>query len=107
MRMWNINPKYMCRKHLLGEHVEMHMLAGCINKNKSIKGYIDTGLVDTSNINNRHEELSMEIINRGYNHKSPLPHIDIRSTGNICIDNNIIDLSSRCKDCRKLLKEII
>ena len=23
MRMWMVNPKIMCRKHLLGEHVEL------------------------------------------------------------------------------------
>jgi hypothetical protein len=30
MRMWMVPPKVMCRKHLLGEHVEIHMLAGSL-----------------------------------------------------------------------------
>lgn len=38
MRMWNINPRYMCRKHLLGEHVETHMLVGSLRKEKSVQG---------------------------------------------------------------------
>ena len=25
MRMWMVNPKMMCNKHLLGEHVELHL----------------------------------------------------------------------------------
>ena len=25
MRMWMVNPRIMCRQHLLGEHVEIHM----------------------------------------------------------------------------------
>jgi len=28
MRMWMLNPKALCRKHLMGEHVEIHMLVG-------------------------------------------------------------------------------
>ena len=28
MRMWMVNPGFMCNKHLLGEHVECHMLVG-------------------------------------------------------------------------------
>ncbi|NCS72473.1 MAG: pyrimidine dimer DNA glycosylase, partial [Candidatus Magasanikbacteria bacterium] len=26
MRVWDIHPKYLCRKHLLGEHRELHGL---------------------------------------------------------------------------------
>ena len=32
MRMWMIDPKLLCRKHLLGEHLEIHMFVGTINK---------------------------------------------------------------------------
>ena len=42
MRMWMVNPEILCRKHLLGEHVELHMLVGWIIKGKSIQGYLDT-----------------------------------------------------------------
>ena len=30
MRMWGVDPKQMCRQHLLGEHVELHMQAGAV-----------------------------------------------------------------------------
>ena len=36
MRMWNVDPKLMCNKHLLGEHVEMHMFFGTIQKGISM-----------------------------------------------------------------------
>ena len=36
MRMWLVPPSHMCRKHLLGEHVELHMLLGTLKKGKSI-----------------------------------------------------------------------
>ena len=35
MRMWLVNPALLCRQHLLGEHVEMHMFAGHI-----LEGYV-------------------------------------------------------------------
>jgi hypothetical protein len=65
MRMWLVDPKTMCRNHLLGEHVELHMLAGCLEKKKSIKAYIDKGLVDLGLITKRHDELVSEMKIRG------------------------------------------
>ena len=47
MRLWLVNPKLMCNKHILGEHLETHMFVGCINKKKNLKGYFDKGLLDT------------------------------------------------------------
>lgn len=72
MRMWMVNPKKMCRKHLLGEHVELHMFVGTIKKGISIQGYIDNGLVNPRMIKKRHKELVKEMERRGYNHNSPL-----------------------------------
>ena len=46
MRMWMIDPKMLCKKHLLGEHVELHMFVGTINKNKKLDGYKKNGLVE-------------------------------------------------------------
>ena len=50
MRIWKINPKLMCRKHLLGEHVESHMFVGSINKRRSIQGHIEKGQVEIHNL---------------------------------------------------------
>lgn len=46
MRMWMIDPKKMCNKHLFGEHVELHMFVGIINKNKSLAGYLKNKLIE-------------------------------------------------------------
>ncbi len=101
MRMWKVNPKNMCRKHLLGEHVEMHMFIGVINKGKSLAGYINTGLVEIDQIIIRHNELVEEMKNRGYNHKSPI-NIDYKlpSLGQVNILSNEKELKHRCKDCK-------
>lgn len=98
--MWNVDPSKLCRNHLLGEHVEMHMFVGAILKNKSLNGYINGGLVEVHNIQNRHDKLVVEILRRGYNHKSPLPKFHSYIAGKIDINKNIEDLRSRCKECK-------
>jgi len=61
MRMWMVNPKIMCRQHLLGEHVEIHMFVGTLSRGKSVKGYLEKGLLEVHNLYWRHEELVEEI----------------------------------------------
>jgi len=77
MRMWNVNHKFLCRQHLLGEHVEMHMFVGCIKMHTNIQGYIDKGLVEVFYIKTRHDNLVKEMLSRGYKHKSPLDEFDV------------------------------
>lgn len=100
MRMWNINPKLLCSQHLRGEHYETHKIAGCIEKNKSIKGYIETGLVEVHNLKIRHDELVLEMKDRDMDHKSPLPDIELYQAGKIDIDENIRELMGRCEYCK-------
>lgn len=104
MRMWMIEPKYLCINHLLGEHKELHMIVGSILKNKSIKGFIEKGLIEIHNINNRHRELIGEFKKRKYEHKSPLPYFIPQKLGNININNNLEDLKKRCSKCRERIK---
>lgn len=101
MRMWIINPKWLCRKHLLGEHYELHKLVGSINKGKSIDGYIEKGLVDTSQIKERHDILVDEMERRGYKHKSPMEYDDKISRGHVDRKASLKELFVRCKDCYK------
>ena len=106
MRQWLVNPKYLCRKHLMGEHVESHMFIGAINKGTSLAGFVNGGLVDVSKLHSRHEELVEEMKDRGYNHNSPLPAVKVEIPQNYyisCVDveANIQDLKTRCPDCNK------
>ena len=104
MRMWGINTKELCNQHLLGEHLEMHMFAGCIKKGLSLKGYYENKLVCTNLIKKRHDELADEMISRNTRHNSPMEDIgflkDIKY-GEIDIEANKIELSKRCLECRK------
>lgn len=111
MRMWLCSPKILCRKHLFGEHVEMHMFLGALKKGKKIRGYLDNNLFQPTSLYFRHEQLKREIISRGYNHKSPidkkailffikkLPHNDLMKE----IDKKaaLKELLSRCPSCRE------
>ena len=106
MRNWNVNPKVMCRKHLLGEHVECHMFAGSINKKRSIKGHIEKGQVEIHNIRSRHDKLAKELERRGYNHNSKLIPFKTIKAGKINAKENYKILAKRCKDCRGLQNKL-
>jgi hypothetical protein len=101
MRQWNVDPKLLCRQHLFGEHVEQHMFLGCIKKGISLRGYIKKGLVEVHRIKRRHDELMMEIENRGYNHKSPLEDFHCQVMGHVDYEQNIEELKRRCPNCRE------
>ena len=98
-----VNPRIMCRQHLLGEHTEIHMFIGTINQKKSVKGYLEKGLLETHNLYNRHEELVKEMKRRGYNHYSEINEKwkFVEKAGFINIDKNVVELISRCSKCNK------
>ena len=73
MRMWMVDPRLMCRKHLLGEHVETHMFVGTLVRGISVEGYIDKNLFEFKSLKERHDLLAAEIQRRGYQHNSVLP----------------------------------
>ena len=77
-----VNTDFMCRKHLLGEHVELHMLIGSLKKRKNLGGFFKNNCLEPRSIYNRHLEISNEMINRGYNHKS-----DIELNECLCVLN--------------------
>ena len=110
MRMWLCNPEIMCKKHLCGEHVEMHMLLGTFRKEKQINGYIDNNLVEPKLLHDRHAQLAQEMLNRGYNHQSEICIEDCGCMGylpepvlNFKIDKTaaLTELLSRCEACRE------
>ena len=77
MRIWDIKPKDLCKKHLLGEHRELHGLWNILTKHGGKGGYSKhpetlrwVGRLNA--LYNRHEELVKEMSKRGYQHRSPL-----------------------------------
>ena len=99
------DPKVMCKKHLLGEHVECHMFVGTLKKHISVDGYITGGLLDLDKLVSRHEELVKEMTRRDWSHYSEIGNFDASYVkGNPCInvEANLTDLRNRCTECRRL-----
>jgi len=108
MRMWMVDPKAMCVRHLMGEHLELHMFAGTLNKGKSsVRGYIDNNLLEPKSIVSRHKELTEEMTIRKYNHMSPLKEVDLKQISEadashiIDREKALQDLLARCPECRE------
>jgi hypothetical protein len=77
MRIWDIHPKYLCRKHLLAEHRELHGLWNILIKYGGKGGYshhpeTKRWIGKTLALYNRHELLIVEFFRRGYRHLTPL-----------------------------------
>ena len=103
MRMWMVNPKIMCRKHLLGEHVETHMIAAHIKLGRRIDGWADTNCLQPGAIGKRHGELAAEMLKRGYKHASPLtqPQVAVHQRPLATVDKLAAkaELVRRCAEC--------
>lgn len=99
-----VDPALMCRQHLLGEHVEIHMLAGTLRREKSIEGFLDRELIEPQNMQRRHDQLVGEMTKRGYNHRSPLiiPDCELPN-GDVDVVYSIRELHRRCEHCRRLI----
>ena len=61
MRMWMIDPKLLCNRHLAGEHVEHHMFLGTMKKGKSLDGYFKNNLLQLKDLIKRHDILAEEM----------------------------------------------
>lgn len=104
-------PRLMCRKHLMGEHVEMHMFIGGMRKGISMEGYAENELFEPASLLERHDDLALEMAARGYRHSSPMPE----DTALLCAllpshigqarvprDSAREELIRRCPECRQL-----
>lgn len=106
-RMWMVNPKFLCKNHLSGEHKELHQLVGHIESGKIevLLGHAYDFQIDTSKILERHEELTKEMKRRGWNPDSPLEYDDNLDIGTTYEWINIPKLKRRCKKCKKRIEK--
>lgn len=110
MRMWMADPRKMCRQHLLGEHLELHMFAGALKKGLSLDGYVDNNLLEAKSIVKRHSEIAAEMQRRGWKHHSPLKNVNLKSAPKKVLNSRIDrkaalrDLMKRCRLCRRQLQ---
>jgi hypothetical protein len=77
MRIWDVQVKLLCRKHLLGEHRELHGLWNILTIHGCKGGYANhpetrRWIGKLKALYNRHEALVAEMEKRKYRHQSPL-----------------------------------
>lgn len=115
MRMWLCDPRILCRKHLLGEHLEQHMFLGALKKGKKINGFLKNNLFEPRALFQRHEDLKNEMISRGYKHNSYMCEEECGCIYNLPqeyvyweVDKKkaLEDLLSRCPECLARFKDL-
>lgn len=105
MRMWMVDPKILCKKHLLGEHGEIHKHRHNFEKRHSMNKRIELGQIEPSSMKIRHDVLAEEMLRRNYNHQSPYEQPNIsylpesQQVFKVDINSSLVDLFSRCPDC--------
>ena len=102
MRVWDVPPAELCRKHLLGEHRELHGLWNIITQDKT--GYSQhpetlRWVGKQAALFRRHQDLVQEMHTRGYSHHTPLD--DTLATG----DRNQHDLLQTLSEQREILRD--
>jgi hypothetical protein len=85
VRVWDVDPKILCRQHLLGEHRELHGLWNILTKHGGAGGYsfhpeTRRWVGKLGALYTRHERLWEEMTRRGYKHASTLDQDLTRGT---------------------------
>jgi hypothetical protein len=106
-RMWMVEPKIMCRQHLLGEHFETHVIATNIKRGRSIAGFIRNNIIEPRSVEKRHNELVAEMERRGMKHRSPLNFsTEIYLDFKIDQEASLKLLLDRCPLCAERMRSI-
>lgn len=109
MRVWDVDPRKLCRKHLLGEHREIHAIFIVLHEHRAgYRNHPETkrwaGKLPA--LAARHDAVVAEMHRRGYRHHSPLPAVEgeaIQGQQLISIDDQ--EALLRSKECDCLLPE--
>lgn len=95
-----VDPRRMCDQHLLGEHVELHMLVGTLRRGRSVAGFVANRLIEVASVRARHAALVREMRRRGFRHASPLPRFRAQRLGRVPRRASLRELRRRCPACR-------
>lgn len=103
--MWDVDPRKLCRKHLLGEHREIHALFTILREDRSAyRKHPETirweGKLPA--LAHRHDRVVEEMRKRGYGHYSPLPEVagsDVQDQLLISVEEQEELLISKPCDC--------
>ena len=107
MRMWMVDVKLMCDKHLIGEHGEIHKHKHNFVKKHSVSKRVILNQIEPKSMKTRHDILANEMIARGFNHVSPYEMPDISYLPKeyqeyiVNVDSSYKDLTTRCLKCKQ------
>jgi hypothetical protein len=105
--MWMVDPRIMCRQHLLGEHLETHVIATNITRGRSIAGFIRNNAIEPHSVQSRHDELAAEMERRCMKHRSPLDFsTDIYPDFRIDRRASLKLLIERCPRCAERMRSV-
>lgn len=115
MRIWDIHPRHLCRKHLLAEHRELHGLWNILTQHRGKGGYAHhpetlRWVGKLRALYNRHAALVAEFNRRGYAHHTPLDKRLARGSGSQRVFINTIAEQQailKQKSCECLLHGIM
>lgn len=96
-----IDPKILCRKHLLGEHGEIHKHRHNFVKRHRMDGR--KGQIEPEAMESRHDDLAKEMLRRGYKHQSPFEQPDTSYLPEMRVnpEDALKDLITRCEECKE------
>ena len=104
-----VKPEFLCDKHLLGEHGELHKFIPTFRKGYKVnKRFSPIVQLQFKGYKKRHDIIADEMIKRGMNHKSPLQDLPDFKTiypqyydMEVDVNNSIEDLKHRCEKCKE------
>ena len=101
--MYNLYPTLLCDRHLLKEHMDIHMFKRALDLKVDICQEIKEGKIETHNLIKRHNELMVEIEARGYIHNTPIGKGEYKEQGKVDKTKVVAYLAIFCEDCKKRL----
>lgn len=103
MRMWMVDPQFMCERHLTLEHGSCHLIVLALNEGEDLSSLLKDGHIEIGSLHERHEELVLEMDRRGLDHCSLLPSFESGSVGVVDRHRSALDLADICVSCEARL----
>lgn len=116
-RMWMIEPRALCNRHLIAEHHECHVFFGRLRKGMNVEGWVINNYLEPLSLHARHEILVVEMEARGFGHRSPFPAMSLIQRLVDALPSHIrerrvdvelasADLRRRCPACAERMGEM-
>lgn len=101
MRMWMLNPRILCTKHLTIEHDDIHRLINLLITDSRIEDYDFIDNIQFKGVIKRHDAIVCELLRRNIFHTTPLEKNDIN------IENIPDHMKSYVVDSKLSLKDLL